>query len=86
MASAPKTFASAYDFALHLAQRMLPTRMTRYSGEDFDIEQAIAKALTDADRKRGRAAPQHGYSAEHVATAERALKDWRQSAWARAAA
>ena len=79
--TATKTFATAYDFALHLAALQLPSRMIRYSGEDFDITQYIARALTDADRRRGRPAPAFGYSSEHFDTAEKALRAWRTSAW-----
>lgn len=84
--AAPKTFATAYDFALHLASLKLPTKMISYSNQDFDITQTIARILTDADRKHGRPAPDFGYTGEHFATAQKALNAWRDSAWTRSAA
>ncbi len=41
-----------------------------YANEDFDRMQHLAYALTDTDRKAGRAAPPCGYSAERVAEAK----------------
>ena len=84
--TAPQTFATAYDFALHLAALKLPTKMITYSNQDFDLTQTIAGILTEADRKRGRPAPEFGYSGEHFATAQKALNAWRDSAWTRRAA
>lgn len=80
---ASKTFASAHDFAYFLAQKWLPTGYTTYSNQDFDVQSAIASAITNADRKRGRPAPAYGYSAENYTVAGRALKAWQDHAAAR---
>jgi hypothetical protein len=77
MSTAPKTYATAYDFAFALAQKWLPTGQISYSNQDFDICSSIASAITSADRKHGRPAPAHGYSAENIKIAERAFKAWR---------
>jgi len=80
MTNAPKTFATAYDFALVLAARWLPDGRITYNNQDAGVALSIATALANADRKRGRAAPERGHSAEHMETASRAVKAWQQSA------
>lgn len=52
-----------------------PAWQAAYSNEAFDRAQQHAQALTDADRREGRPAPQHGYSAERFAQAEREVRD-----------
>jgi hypothetical protein len=50
----------------------------RYSGEDFDRTQRLAHELTDDDRRDGKPAPAHGYSAENFTTAERIVRAARK--------
>lgn len=52
-----------------------PAWQAAYANEAFDRTQHHAQALTDDDRREGRAAPQHGYSAERFAQAEREVID-----------
>lgn len=50
--------------------RLYPSWEQTYSSEDFDRAQQLASELTEADRRRGRAAPAYGYSGPNFKKAE----------------
>lgn len=50
-----------------------PRWIQQYSGEDFDRAQRLAFELTEEDRKNGRPAPAHGYSAARFVEAQDAV-------------
>lgn len=54
--------------------RIYPAWESSYSGESFDRAQSLASELTDEDRRAGREAPAHGYSAANFDRA-RAIVD-----------
>jgi hypothetical protein len=60
-----------------MAREALPTKMIRYSNEDFDVTQRIAYELTESDRKNGvEGTPRYGYSSDNYKIAERAVREW----------
>ena len=50
------------------------TWTARYSNEEFDRAQALARSLTDADRAAGLPAPEYGYSQERADEAKRIVR------------
>lgn len=52
-----------------------------HAGEDFDRAQSLAAQLTEQDRREGKPAPAHGYSAERFEEARRIVDGaniWRK--------